>query len=335
MTNARTTKLGVTGPTVFPMALGCMSMGGGSVYGPSDDAESIATIHAAIERGVSLLDTGDFYGMGRNELLVGKAIAGKREKVLLSVKYGAQRGPDGAHLGIDTSPAATKTALAHSLTRLGVDHVDVYRPARLDPKVPIEDTIGAIADLVKAGFVRHIALSEVSAETLRRAAAVHPIVDVQLEYSIVTRSIEARVLPALAELGVATTAYGVLSRGLLAGSRPTGPGDFRAHAPRFAAENAAKNQPLVDAFMKLAAARGVTPTALAVAYVIAKGAAQGVTVVPTMGARTRAQLDACLAGLAIELDAAEIAALEAAVPASEIAGTRYPAAGMAALDSER
>ncbi|WP_437992730.1 aldo/keto reductase [Sorangium sp. So ce145] len=335
MTTTNTTKLGNTGPSIFPLALGCMSMGGGSWYGESDDAESIATIHAALDRGVSLLDTGDFYGMGKNEMLVGRAIKDRRDKAVLSVKYGGLRAPDGTFLGFDARPMATKSFLAHSLSRLGVDYIDVYRPARLDPAVPIEDTIGAIADMVKAGYVRHIALSEVGAETIRRAAQVHPIVDLQIEYALVSRGPEATIFPALAELGIAVTAYGVLSRGLLAGSKPAGAGDLRAHMPRFSGENARKNQALVDAFVRLAARRGVTPVQLAVAWVRAKGAAQGVTVIPTMGARTRKQLDDALAGLEIALAPSDLAELEAAVPAEEIAGTRYPAPMMAMLDSER
>ena len=227
-------KLGLTGPEVFPLALGCMGMSG--VYGPSDDAESIATIHAAIEAGVNLLDTGDFYGMGHNEMLLGRALRFLREKVLLSVKFGAQRAPDGTWIGFDSRPAAVKTALAYSLKRLGVDFIDIYRPSRLDPTVPIEDTIGAIAEMVKAGYVRHIGLSEVGPETIRRAVAVHPIVDLQIEYSLVSRSPEAKIFPVLAELGIGATTYGALSRGLLSGSQPAPAGDFRARLPRFTGE---------------------------------------------------------------------------------------------------
>ncbi|APR82857.1 Aldo-keto reductase [Minicystis rosea] len=330
-----TIKLGKTGPSVFPLALGCMGLGAAGAYGASDEGESIATIHEALERGVNILDTGDFYGMGNNEMLVGKAIRDRRDKALLSVKYGALRGPDGGFLGFDARPAATKSFLAHSLSRLGVDYIDIYRPARLDPAVPIEDTIGAIADMVKAGYVRHISLSEVGAETIRRAAKVHPIVDLQIEYALVSRSPEAKIFPALAELGIAVTAYGVLSRGLLAGSKPTDPTDPRAHLPRFAGENGTRNQKLVDALAHLAAEKGVTPTQLAIAWVREKGAAQNVTVIPTMGARTRQQLADALAGLDITLTPAEVATLEAAVPASEVAGTRYAAPMMAHLDSER
>jgi aryl-alcohol dehydrogenase-like predicted oxidoreductase len=235
-----TRKLGSAGPEIFPIALGCMGMSG--VYGPSDEAESLATIHAAIDAGVNLIDTGDFYGMGHNELLVGRALRLVRDQVLISVKFGAQRGPDGSWLGYDARPAAVKTWLAYSLKRLDVDYIDIYRPARLDPQVPIEDTIGAIADMVKAGFVRYIGLSEVGPETIRRAASVHSIVDLQIEYSLISRGPEAKIFPVLHELGIATTAYGVLSRGLLSGSSTGGPGDFRAHFPRFQGENRARNR---------------------------------------------------------------------------------------------
>ena len=265
------TKLGASGPEVFPFALGCMGMGAGSFYGSSDEAEAIATIHAALERGVNLIDTGDFYSMGKNELLVGKALAGGwRDKALLSVKFGGLRGPDGAFLGYDARPAATKNFLAHSLSRLGVDHIDIYRPARLDPAVPIEETIGAIADMVKAGYVRYIGLSEVGVETIRRAAKVHPICDLQIEYSLVSRGPEATIFPALAELGIATTAYGVLSRGLLTGSKPSGAGDFRAHLPRFSGDNGEKNRALAQSLARLAADKGVKPAQLAIAWVRAK-----------------------------------------------------------------
>src|ERR1041384_6312694 len=241
-TSARV-KLGKTGPDVFPIALGCMGMS--PVYGNTDEKESIATIHAALERGVNLLDTGDFYGTGHNELLLSRALVGKRDHALLSVKFGALRAPNGAFVGIDTRPAAIKNFLTYSLTRLGTDHVDVYRPARLDPNVPIEETMGTLSDLVKEGYVRAIGLSEVGAETLRRAAAVHPITDLQIEYSLISRSPELKLFPVLKELGASVTAYGVLSRGLLSGSALKGPADFRAHLPRFAGEAGEHNRKLV------------------------------------------------------------------------------------------
>jgi aryl-alcohol dehydrogenase-like predicted oxidoreductase len=310
-------------------------MGAGSWYGASDEAESIATIHEAIERGVNVIDTGDFYGMGKNELLVGKALQGCRDQVLLSVKFGALRGPGGEFLGYDARPAATKNALAHSLSRLGVDHIDIYRPSRLDPNVPIEDTVGAIADMVKAGYVRYIGLSEVGAKTIRRAAKVHPICDLQIEYSLVSRGVEAGIIPALRELGIAMTAYGVLSRGLLTGARPSGKGDLRAHMPRSSAGNAERNEPLVEALARIAAGKGLSSAQLAIAWVRAKGAAQNTTIIPTIGARTRKQLADALSSLDVLLEASDVAALEAAVPASQVAGARYPESGMVTLDSER
>jgi aryl-alcohol dehydrogenase-like predicted oxidoreductase len=326
-----TTLLGNTGPQIFPLALGCMGMGERSMYGDSDEAEAIATIHAALDRGVNLLDTGDFYSLGRNEMLVGKALKGRRDQAILSVKFGALRTPDGGFSGYDARPAALKNFLGYSLARLGVDYIDIYRPSRLDPNVPIEDTIGAIADLVKAGYVRHIGLSEVGPDTIRRAAATHPIVDLQIEYSLLSRGPEPRIFPTLSELGIATTAYGVLSRGLLAGSKPSQPSDFRAHLPRFTGDNAEQNQRLADNLSQLARARGVTSTALAIAWVRAKGA----SIVPLVGARTRAQLSESLKSLDIELSASEVAAIEEAVPASAVAGPRYAAPLMAHLDSER
>jgi len=306
-------------------------MGMSGMYGPADETESIATIHAAIDRGVTLLDTGDFYGMGHNEMLIGRALQGRRHQVLLSVKFGAMRGPDGSWLGFDSRPAAVKNFLAHSLTRLGTDHIDIYRPSRLDGRVPIEETIGAIADMVKAGYVRAIGLSEVRVDTIRRAHAVHPIRDLQIEYSLVSRGPEARILPALRELGIGVTAYGVLSRGLLSGSAPAGPGDLRAHLPRFTGGNLARNRILIDILNRLAAERGVTPAQLAIAWVLAKSD----TIIPVVGARKRTQLDESLAALAVRLTPEEITCLEEAIPASQVAGTRYGEPQMSMLDSER
>jgi len=322
-------KLGLTGPEVFPLALGCMGMSG--MYGPADDAESIATIHAAIDAGVNLIDTGDFYGMGHNEMLISNAVRFFREKVLLSVKFGAQRGPDGAWLGYDARPVAVKTALAYSLKRLGVAHIDIYRPARLDPKVPIEETIGAIAEMIEAGYVRYIGLSEVGPETIRRAAAVHPIVDLQIEYSLVSRGPEAKIFPALDELGIGVTAYGVLSRGLLSASQPTGASDIRNRFPRFNSDNLARNRQLAARLKQIANHKGVTPVQLAVAWALAKGD----SIVPVMGARTRTQLAESLGALEVKLTAEEIAAVEAAIPADAVAGTRYDPGQMRVLDSEK
>jgi aryl-alcohol dehydrogenase-like predicted oxidoreductase len=314
---------------VFPIALGCMGMSG--MYGATDETESVATIHAALDAGVTLLDTGDYYGAGHNELLLGRALHGRRDRALLSVKFGALRGPDGRWLGIDTRPSAVSNFVAYSLTRLGVDHIDIYRPGRLDPQVPIEETIGAIAELVKAGYVRSIGLSEVGPETIRRAHAVHPIADVQIEYSLISRRPEEKILPLLRELGIGLTAYGVLSRGLLSGSRPTSPRDLRAHLPRFTSENLARNEPLVAALQRLAAEKGATASQLAIAWVLSRGD----SVVPVIGARTRTQLSESLAALEIELSAADVARLEETVPASAVAGTRYDERQMHSLDSER
>jgi aryl-alcohol dehydrogenase-like predicted oxidoreductase len=322
-------RLGSSGPAVFPLALGCMGMSG--MYGPADEAESIATIHAALDHGINLLDTGDFYGMGHNEMLIGRALRDRRDRALLSVKFGAQRGPDGSWLGFDARPAAVKNFLAHSLTRLGVDHVDVYRPARLDPAVPIEETVGAIAEMVKAGYVRAIGLSEVGPETIRRARAVHPIADLQIEYSLISRGPEEQIFPLLAELGIAVTAYGVLSRGLLSGSKPAAQGDFRAHLPRFSGENGERNRRLVEALERLAAEKGGSPTQLAIAWVLAKGA----HLVPVIGARTRAQLTESLGALGVDLSSEDLARIEETVPASAVAGTRYDEHQMRMLDSER
>ena len=321
--------LGATGPDIFPLALGCMGMSG--MYGAADETESIATIQAAMDAGVKLIDTGDFYGMGHNEMLIGRALGMRRDEVLLSVKFGAQRAPDGSWIGYDARPAAVKTALSYTLTRLGVDHIDIYRPARLDPAVPIEDTVGAIADMIKAGYVRHVGLSEVGPETIRRAAAVHPIVDLQIEYSLVSRGPEAKIFPVLEELGIAVTAYGVLSRGLLSGSRLAAKGDYRAYMPRFFGDNLARNQKLAARLKEVAHGKGVSQSQLAIAWVLAKKE----WVIPVMGARTRAQLAESLGALRVKLTADEIATVEAAIPPEAVAGTRYGAEQMQVLDSER
>jgi aryl-alcohol dehydrogenase-like predicted oxidoreductase len=322
-------QLGAAGPSVFPIALGCMGMSG--MYGPADERESIATIHAALDQGVTLLDTGDFYGAGGNEMLIGRALRDRRDKALLSVKFGALRAPDGGWGGVDARPVALRNFLTYSLCRLGVDHIDIYRPARLDPAVPIEDTIGAIGELVKAGYVRAVGLSEVGPDTIRRAHAVHPIADVQIEYSLISRTPEARILPLLAELGIGVTAYGVLSRGLLAGSRPTAPTDFRSHFPRFSGGNREQNDQVVDALRRLAEERGLQSAQLAIAWVLAKSK----SIVPVIGARKRAQLNDSLGALQVVLTAEEIARIESAVPASAVAGTRYDLRQMQMLDSER
>jgi aryl-alcohol dehydrogenase-like predicted oxidoreductase len=328
-TTAERRKLGLEGPEIFPIALGCMGMSG--MYGATDDGESIATIHAAIEAGVNLLDTGDFYGMGHNEMLVGRALRFVREQVLVSVKFGAQRGPDGAWLGYDARPAAVKTALAYSLKRLGLDYIDIYRPARLDPKVPIEDTIGAIAEMIQAGYVRSIGLSEMGPETIRRAAAVHPICDLQIEYSLISRGPEEKIFPVLDELGIGVTAYGVLSRGLLSASQPASSNDFRIRLPRFSGDNLIRNRQLVSRLKEVGEAKGLTTVQLAVAWVLAKGH----SIVPVMGARTRNQLHETLRAVEVKLTPEDVAQIEAAVPRDAVAGTRYDEHQMRMLDSEK
>ena len=329
-----TRALGTTGPSVSALGLGCMGMS--DLYGPADEAEGIATIHAALDAGVTLLDTGDFYGMGANELLIRDALkARRREDVVISVKFGALRDAMGGWNGVDGRPVAVKNFVAYSLRRLGTDHIDVYRPARLDPAVPIEDTVGAIAELVKAGLVRHIGLSEVGPETLRRAAAVHPICDLQIEYSLVSRGIEERILPTCRELGIAITAYGVLSRGLLSGhwsaDRTLAGSDFRAYSPRFGGENLDHNLALVEALRAVAAERGATVAQLAIAWVRSRGD----DIVPLIGARKRAQLGESIAALDVTLDATDLARIERAIPAGAAAGGRYPDAALHHMDSER
>ncbi|MEV0599702.1 aldo/keto reductase [Streptomyces sp. NPDC050315] len=333
----QTRTLGTTGPHTSALGLGCMGMS--ALYGDTDRAESLATIHAALDAGITLLDTGDFYGMGHNELLIDEALrtapAAAREKALTSVKFGALRSIEGAFLGYDGRPAAVKNFAAYSLQRLGTDHIDIYRLSRLDPDVPIEETVGAIAELVEAGHVRHIGLSEVGAETLRRAAATAPISDLQIEYSLISRGIEADVLPTARELGIGITAYGVLSRGLISGhfsrDRELAANDFRSFSPRFQGANLDHNLGLVDALRKIAEAKGVSVAQTAIAWVLDRGE----DIVPLIGARTRERLTEALGALDITLTAADLAAIEEAVPPGAAAGDRYPAAAMADLDSER
>ena len=329
MASTHARQLGSDGPRVFPLGLGCMGMSG--MYGPADESESIATIHAALDAGVTLLDSGDYYAAGHNELLVGRALRDRRDKAILSIKFGSLRGPDGSWIGVDARPVAVKNFVGYSLTRLGVDHIDIYRPGRLDPNVPIEDTIGAIGDLVKAGYVRAIGLSEVGPDTIRRAHTVHPIADLQIEYSLISRGPEARIFPLLSELGIGVTAYGVLSRGLLSGSTPKAAGDFRAYLPRFKGDNLQRNARLVETLRRIASDRGMTPSQLAIAWVLAKGPG----IVPLIGARTRTQLAESLAALTISLTRAEVERIEAALPPAAVAGTRYDEHQMRVLDSER
>jgi aryl-alcohol dehydrogenase-like predicted oxidoreductase len=329
--------LGSTGPQVSTLGLGCMGMSG--MYGDADRTEAVATIHAALEADVTLFDTGDFYGMGHNEMLIGEALrtapAALREQALISVKFGALRDPDGGFSGYDGRPAAVKNFAAYSLQRLGVDHIDVYRPARIDPDVPIEETVGAIAELVQAGHVRHIGLSEVGADTIRRAAATASIADLQIEYSLISRGIEDRILPTTRELGIGITAYGVLSRGLISGhftqDRHLATNDFRAYSPRFQGENLQHNLDLVEALREIAEQKGATVAQIAIAWVLSRGE----DIVPLVGARRRDRLTEALGALDVTLYEADLAAIEEGVPAGAAAGERYPEAQMAHLDSER
>lgn len=329
--NTRT--LGTTGPEVSAVGLGMMGMS--DFYGPADRTESIATIHAALDAGVTLLDTGDWYGQGDNELLLRDARQGRnRDNAVISVKFGVMRDPSGAVIGLDNRPAAVKNFLAYTLKRLGTDHVDIYRPSRLDPAVQIEETVAAMAEMVKAGHVRHIGLSEVGAETLRRAHAVHPICDVQIEYSLISRGIESGLLPAARELGVGITAYGVLSRGLISGhwsKERSGQRDFRSHLPRFAGDNLERNLALVDQLRAIADAKGVTVAQIAIAWVSSRGS----DIVPLVGARRRDRLAEALGSLGVTLTEQDLAAIDAAIPTGAAAGTRYDAHQMAILDSER
>jgi aryl-alcohol dehydrogenase-like predicted oxidoreductase len=327
-----TRKLGKNGPAVSAIGLGCMGMS--DFYGPADRSESIATIHAALDAAVTLLDTGDFYGVGHNEMLIREALAGRnRDNVQISVKFGALRTPDRKWLGYDSRPAAVWNFMAYSLQRLGVDHIDIYRPARLDPAVPIEETIGAMADMVKAGYIRHIGLSEVGSDTIRRAHAVHPISDLQIEYSLLSRGIESDILKTCRELGIGITAYGVLSRGLISGhwtkNRSTTQ-DFRSLSPRFQGENLDANLALVNALRQIARDLGATPAQVAIAWV----AAQGNDIVPLVGARRRDRLSEALGALDVKLTGAELAALAKAFPPGAAFGSRYPDAQLKHMDSE-
>ncbi|GIF22211.1 aryl-alcohol dehydrogenase-like predicted oxidoreductase [Actinoplanes tereljensis] len=323
----QTRTLGKSGPTVSAVGLGAMSMSG--TYGPADRGESIATVHAALDAGVTLIDTGDFYGMGHNELLLGEALRGRpRDSYLLSVKFGQQVGPGMRFAGQDSRPSSVRNFLSYSLTRLGVDHIDIYRPARLDPEVPIEDTVGAIKEMIDAGYVRYVGLSEVGSETIRRAHAVHPVADLQIEYSLLSRAVEDDVLPTLRELGIGLTAYGILSRGLLSGTwAPGRAGDHRGNSPRFSGADGEHNLALVEALRRVSEAKGCTVAQLAIAWV----AAQSDEIVPLVGARTRERLTEALPSLDVKLTAEDLAEIEKAIPRGSARGDRYPSAFMSAL----
>src|SRR3984957_7718598 len=326
-----TTTLGRGGPVVSRAGLGLMGMSG--IYGQADDQESLATIHAAVDAGITLLDTGDFYGMGHNELLLRDALREiPRESVFIQVKFGGQRDPSGAFIGHDASPNTVKNSLAYTLTRLGTDYVDLYQPARLDPRVPIEETAGAVAEMIKAGYVRYLGLSEMGADTIRRAHAVHPVSALQIEYSLMSRGIETRILPTVRELGISVTSYGILSRGLLSSSTARLAGnDPRARFPRFQGENHERNLELLASLEAIADEKGVTAAQLAIAWV----ASRGRDIIPLIGTKRRDRLAEALQALEMTLSADELAAIEAAVPADAVAGQRYEAPQMSALDSER
>ena len=321
----KTRTLGSSGPEVSAIGLGCMRMTPrGAELDERQAGVGIATIQAALDAGMTFLNTGDFYAMGANEMLVGRAVRGRRDQAFISVKFGSLRSPSGQMLGFDTRPNSIKNFCAYSLRRLGIDVIDLYQPARIDPAVPIEDTIGAIADLVREGKVRHIGVSEFNADQLRRACAVHPIAALEIEYSLASRFIEPAILPAARELGVGIVPYGVVTQGLLTGSVPTElpAGDARRVMPRFQGDNLKRNVEIVEQLRDLAKRRGATPAQVAIAWVLA----QGDDIVPLVGMSSPSRLPENLRAADLELAPEDLAALDQAFAPGAIAGSRAPEA---------
>ncbi len=324
-----TRKLGTQGLAVSALGLGCMGMS--EFYKGADEEESVATIHRALDLGVTLLDTADMYGPFKNEELVGRAIQGRREKVVLATKFGNQRGADGSFLGVNGKPDYVRSACDASLKRLRVDRIDLYYQHRVDPTVPIEDTVGAMAELVRAGKVRWLGLSEAAPATIRRAQKVHPISALQTEYSLWSRDPEDEILPTVRELGIGFVAYSPLGRGFLTGRfrrfEDLPADDYRRNSPRFQGANFAKNLRLVDEIRKIAAERKVGPAQLALAWVLARG--EDLVAIP--GTTTRAHLEENLAAASIRLSKEDLARIDAVAPKGAAAGERYPAQAMAAV----
>lgn len=322
--------LGSNGPQVSALGLGCMGMS--DFYGPADDAQSLAVLNHALDIGINFLDTADMYGVGANERLLAQLLKTRRDEVVLATKFGNVRAPDGAFLGVNGRPEYVRAACDASLQRLGVDHIDLYYQHRVDRTVPIEETVGAMAELVRAGKVRHLGLSEAAPQTLRRAAAVHPIAALQTEYSLWTRDVEAELLPLCRELGIALVPYSPLGRGFLTGTiraaEQLAAGDWRRQNPRFQGEAMAHNLALADGVKALAAARGCTPAQLALAWLLSRGP----QVVPIPGTRSIARLDENAAAAQLELGSDELRRIDELLAATPVAGTRYAAPAMAALN---
>lgn len=329
-TNVRT--LGTGGPTVSTIGLGCMGMS--EFYDPKrmDDAESIRVIHRYLDAGGTFLDTADMYGSGRNEVLVGRAIAGRRDSVVLATKFGNVRGPAGEFLGVRGDAPYVKDCCEASLKRLGVEAIDLYYQHRVDPKVPIEETVGAMSELVEAGKVRHLGLSEAAPATIRRAAAVHRIAALQTEYSLWSRDPESEILPTVRALGIGFVAYSPLGRGFLTGAFKTiddlPADDFRRQSPRFQGENFAKNLELVDKIREIASAKGCTPSQLALAWVLA----QGPDIVPIPGTKRSKYLDENMGSIDVLLTPDELARIDAVLPDGSTSGDRYPSHSMQAVN---